>query len=349
MVEDLPNIPDWNQLAFKYDILELNTAVKPFLLNHLLETHGLQKLIYFDPDIYLFAPLDRILSLLDENAAVVTPHITQPIEDECIPGEAEFLQVGTFNLGFLAIAAGATTDAFLRWWQKRLYDFCLANAPLGYFTDQKWVNLAPDLFGGFYSLRDSHYNIAYWNLHYRATRLQFQGHQALLDDSPICFFHFSGFRPDQPETVSKYQNRIEFKQYPNLRPIFEFYADELLQCGFNEAKKWTYVYGFFDNGVAIPAMARVAYQHLDWAQRCNFGDPFQTAGDRTFFTWVSRDRQCRREWAVQVVGNALRQSLWKRLQMLGRAASLDPSVILTHFPIVSRIYWFLNSRLPKKR
>ena len=40
--------------AMKYDILELNTNVKPTFLKHLLERYGLTKLVYLDPDIFVY-------------------------------------------------------------------------------------------------------------------------------------------------------------------------------------------------------------------------------------------------------------------------------------------------------
>lgn len=288
LVQDLPNVPDATSLFFKYGLLELNTAVKPFFMAHLLETRKLRKLVYFDPDIYLFAPLDPVLRPLDEYAVVLTPHITQPIEDDREPGEVNFLRAGTFNLGFVAVAAGDSTDAFLHWWQKRLYDFCLTDQTRGYFTDQKWVNLAPALFDGFYTLKDPGCNIAYWNLHYRAPNIALRADRAFLGDAPVCFFHFSGFRPEQPDVVSKYQDRIQFADHPNLRAVFDFYADELRRCGIGDAEKWPYAYGRFDNGVAIPALARTLYLSLDPARRRGFGDPFQAEGDGSFFAWLTR-------------------------------------------------------------
>src|SRR4051812_2497856 len=51
-VEDL-GIENFESIAFKYDILELNTNVKATFLKNLLG-RSISKLIYFDPDIRLF-------------------------------------------------------------------------------------------------------------------------------------------------------------------------------------------------------------------------------------------------------------------------------------------------------
>ena len=51
---DIPNVTSW---MFGYTIVELATAVKPFMAGKLLSVAGCQKLIYFDPDIVLFLRL----------------------------------------------------------------------------------------------------------------------------------------------------------------------------------------------------------------------------------------------------------------------------------------------------
>ena len=47
------DIPGKDSFRFKYNILELNTAVKPYFLSYLLDSFKIEKLIYFDPDIPL--------------------------------------------------------------------------------------------------------------------------------------------------------------------------------------------------------------------------------------------------------------------------------------------------------
>ena len=43
-------IPDLGRLIYQYTILELNTAIKPYVFEQLFHT-GFKKVIYFDPDI----------------------------------------------------------------------------------------------------------------------------------------------------------------------------------------------------------------------------------------------------------------------------------------------------------
>ena len=57
-----PNI-EWVQ--FKYTVLELSTALKPYAFDHLFRNHSLDRIIYLDPDIKLYSPLDKVIDALD--------------------------------------------------------------------------------------------------------------------------------------------------------------------------------------------------------------------------------------------------------------------------------------------
>jgi len=50
---------EFQRMVMIYDVLELATAVKPWLLRTLLAEDG-DAVAYFDPDIEVFAPLDEI-------------------------------------------------------------------------------------------------------------------------------------------------------------------------------------------------------------------------------------------------------------------------------------------------
>ena len=52
--------------GMKYDILELNTNVKPSFMKYLLKTYGLEQLIYLDPDIFVYSPLTPVFEALED-------------------------------------------------------------------------------------------------------------------------------------------------------------------------------------------------------------------------------------------------------------------------------------------
>ena len=70
--EDL-NIPKSKWFHFKYTVLELSTAVKPYVLEFLFHRYNLDKIIYLDPDIKVYSSLQPLLDKLDVSPAVITP------------------------------------------------------------------------------------------------------------------------------------------------------------------------------------------------------------------------------------------------------------------------------------
>ncbi len=288
-IEQLDNVPELRSFIFKYTLLECNTAIKPFLLEHLFERHDLERLIYFDPDILITGSLDPLAELLERHSIVLTPHLDAPIEDGAWPGELAILQSGAYNLGFIALRRGDVTRRLLPWWQDRLYDQCLVRIEKGLFVDQKWIDLVPGMFSGsageVYVLTNPGYNVAYWNLHGRTVTLD--GDAPEVNGEPLIFFHFSGVEPESLEQVSKHQDRFTLGGVGEAAELFRRYSELLIDAGYHEAKPWPYAYGRFDNGVPIPDMARSLYHAQSPARRARFGDPFTTGGEESFFHWLN--------------------------------------------------------------
>ena len=64
-------IPEFQNLAFRCDILELNTAVKPFVFKYLRDEVGLDRVFYFDPDILVHDRLGGLEEVLASHQAVI--------------------------------------------------------------------------------------------------------------------------------------------------------------------------------------------------------------------------------------------------------------------------------------
>jgi len=256
-VEQLP-LPKMREFLFRYGIMELNTAVKPWMFAY-LRRQGYQRVVYLDPDILVVNRLIDIERLLDEGiAVVVTPHLTAPIDDGCHPSELDIMRSGAYNLGFMAIAGVPAADAFIDWWQDKLEFGAVSDPDRGLFTDQKWVDLAPGMFGNFAILRDAGYNVAYWNLpHRQITR---QGEVWMADDRPLRFFHFSGFDPLNPKPFSKHQNRLSLDTIGAARALALDYAARVLSHGHAHYRALPYAFGTFEDGTPIPAAIRALYR-----------------------------------------------------------------------------------------
>ncbi|HKI06225.1 MAG TPA: glycosyltransferase [Thermoanaerobaculia bacterium] len=276
-------IPAFSHFAFRYSLLELNTAVKPYYLLHLRRTEGIDRLCYFDPDILVTGDLSGLYGRLDAADAVLTPHLTAPLEDLGLPSELDILLAGTYNLGFLGLAFNERTLAFVDWWARRLYRDCLHEVERGLFVDQRWMDLAPSFLQRVDVLRDPGFNMAYWNLPHRS--LTGKNGAWEVNGTPLRFFHFSGYDPRRPEIVSKYQNRYSLADRPDLAALFRLYGERIREEGHEEVQGVPYGYGTFDNGAAIPVVARKALRLTDPEGR-RWPDPFAAAGPDSFFQWL---------------------------------------------------------------
>jgi glycosyltransferase involved in cell wall biosynthesis/SAM-dependent methyltransferase len=269
---------------FKYNVLELCTAVKPFLLEHLFKKFGLRKVVYLDPDVLVTDTLHDLSNLLDSHDIILTPHILEPVDDDRRPSELDILLAGTYNLGFIAISSTGDALSFLRWWQRRVYDYCTMDPLRGLHVDQKWVELALGFFHSIHILRDPGYNVAYWNMGTR--RLTVSGGRYFTDNRPLRFFHFSGLDPDDVNGISRHQNRVTLGNQPEYRPLFETYRNLLDSNGYQTVRRWPYTYDYFDNEVRIPEPARRMYRESTELQK-KYPDPFATRTREAYLEWLN--------------------------------------------------------------
>ncbi|HHY80979.1 MAG TPA: glycosyltransferase [Thermoanaerobacter sp.] len=240
-LRDKIDIPNLEEMLFKYNVLEMNTAIKPFFLEYLLSI-GYEKVVYFDPDILILNRIDEIEKLLEEYNIILTPHILENIPDDGKkPTNLDILISGIYNLGFLAIKNTKETIKFLKWWQEKLLDGCFMNIEKGFHVDQKWIDFVPALFQRVHILKKKSYNVAYWNLHER--KIIFKDGKWYVNEEPLIFFHFSGFIIEDIDRISKHQSRFSLNDFPVLKKLFNFYRTELLKNDFVNINNKPYFFG----------------------------------------------------------------------------------------------------------
>jgi hypothetical protein len=281
------NLDTFHELAFKYDVVELSTAVKPAFLSFLLERE--QTVIYLDPDILVMRRFVELQRMLRTSPIVLTPHILSPLPlDGLRPSENDMLISGAYNLGFLALRRSEDTTSLLTWWHSRLEDGCRIDVPNGLFTDQKWIDLVPGYYDSVGILRHPAYNVAFWNLHERA--LERRGLSFSANGRPIAFYHFSGFAPDRPNELSKHQTRIRVEPGTALAGLLNLYSDLHMQSGYATCSAWEYAFTRFTNGIRVSLPLRRLYLNLNDATRRRFGNPFDTTGPDSFLSWAIAPR-----------------------------------------------------------
>ncbi|MDD5194872.1 MAG: glycosyl transferase [Candidatus Omnitrophica bacterium] len=182
------DIPNFNEMITNYDIVELNTAIKPSFFKYLFKTHdNFKNILYLDPDIMIFDELTFINQALNEFDILLTPQINRPMKDSGI--ERFYLRSGLYNLGFIGLKRSKAAFDFLDWWQERLRKYCKLSD--GLYVDQKWVDFAPIFFDNVGILKHPGLNVACWNMHERSI-MKKDNKFFVNNEYPLIFFHFSG-------------------------------------------------------------------------------------------------------------------------------------------------------------
>jgi glycosyltransferase involved in cell wall biosynthesis len=274
------NLPDGDDFLFQYNVLELNTAVKPWALAHLVE-QGYQNVLYIDPDIVLYRPLTEVFEPLGQGAdLVLTPHLLAPVTDTLNPGELDIRRAGTYNLGFCALRGGPNMLAMLHWWQSKLQRHCVIAHDQGIFVDQSWMDLVPGLFENVNILRHPGYNVAYWNLAQRPVTYAVNAANdapgsCLVAGQPLAFFHYSGLNPTSPEAVSKYQNRFTLGNIaPPVAALIADYCQRVTANGLAHYRTQAYGFGAFDDATPILDADRTRFRTSDPLRQYALGQPF---------------------------------------------------------------------------
>lgn len=264
--------PQWHSMAFYYDITEFNTALKPFLLENLLKD-GYQAVIYLDPDIEIYSPLDELSRLLQEYEVLLTPHVCHPVpEDGKSPTMESYLRAGQFNLGFIAVSDSKAVRQILTWWQGVLLEKCLFDANSRFFVDQFWAAAIPSFLDKVFILRDPAYNMAYWNIFQR--KLEMVNGKWLADGRELKFFHFSGLTPNDLTKVSIHQNRITASVGSPLHKLLSEYFEKIRHQEWAIFSDRLYSFAKYTNGEPITIDERRTYLSMNMKEREAIGDPF---------------------------------------------------------------------------
>jgi hypothetical protein len=282
----------WYRMAFQYNLVEFCTAIKPKCFEYLFTSNKADKIIYLDPDVFVYNSLETIFSKLNNASIVVTPHITQAH----IPFKGDypdylFLVNGMFNLGFLALKTSPVTQHFLNWWHDRLLNGCYFDNEKGMATDQKWINFLPCFFNNYelIVLKDPGLNAAPWNFFERKLTLVESDLQVIprINDvsgekSKLVFVHFSGY--DYKSIINKNTTHKAdgFTHYPDWEPALQQYAAALASSDFILFAKLTYTYNYFKNGKSIMHLNRRIYRRLVEGGRNSFSNAFET-GEQSFY------------------------------------------------------------------
>jgi hypothetical protein len=266
------------RLFFRYSRLELATAVKPPFLRDLFGRTGCERVVYLDPDVQLIAPLTPVVAALDAGATIcLTPHVLEvPPSDGKEPSAEGLRRAGLFNLGFIALARHPMLDAFLaQWWAHTERD-CRIDFARGLFLDQRCLDDLPARHPGVSALAHRGCNVAYWNLGERPLVADPTAGQSrlLAGPDPLLFFHWSGFDPNSPDRLSRFQDRFRLRDLPVVADLCDRYRQALLAAGEARCQSFEYAFDRFRDRTPIIDAARSLYRTSESVQQDGGDDPF---------------------------------------------------------------------------
>jgi hypothetical protein len=281
-------LPAYRDMAFKYDLVEFATSIKPFVFHHLFERHGYAKVLYLDPDMYVYRDLEPIFAMLHEHFLVLTPHMLEmATSDRGAISEETILFVGAYNLGFAGLNSSPDGRRVVDWWKTRLAKKGYADRWDALHVDQKWMDLLPGFFDrGVLVSRHPGINVSHWNMHER--ELTAADGEYRVNGQPLLVFHFSGFDPKRPDLITgpHKQTLVTLENRPAYRPLFEDYAAHLLRNQ-DEVERLPYAFSRFADGTPIFAFHRRLYRKLT-EMGLRFDDPF-AVGPGTFHAALGKD------------------------------------------------------------
>ena len=266
----ISGFPGW---LFKHELVEACTAVKATMLRRLLE-QGAEKVIYLDPDIAAFAPLDPLGDRLDAASIVLTPHQTAPdtTPEAARDNEGGSMRYGIYNLGFLGVRNDKTGRDFAAWWEERLLAACYDAPESGIFTDQKYCDLVPGLFPGVHIVRDPGCNLASWNIAHRPVRITPAG-AITAGGHLLRFYHFSKIGPLGTRTAGDIMTERYAGENFEVFEVVAWYKRAIAAAAVPGLDSHPWHYGHFADATPIPRAARLLWRGRPDLVRA-FPDPF---------------------------------------------------------------------------
>lgn len=279
-LDDL-GIPRMRSWLFGHGLVEACTALKAAAMLRLMDA-GYDRVIYLDPDIAVFHPLDPALDTVAGASIVLVPHQAEPNWQPVaiLDNEMASLRYGVFNLGFIAVRADPAGRAFASWWAMQVHAACRDAPDEGLFTDQKYADLVPCLFPGVAVLRDPGCNVASWNLSTRRLRINRDGGMTA-NGVPLRYCHFT-------KVGGIGDLMLERSAGDAVEPleIWAWYRGELARhLAQQQVPADWWHYARFAGGVPVtPAMRHLYRTRSDLVAA--FADPF-SAGEGSLLDWIT--------------------------------------------------------------
>ncbi len=158
----------------------------PSLPLFILNKHSEVDLItYLDADLFFFADPKPIFDEITDHSIAIIAH-------RFPPSLRSLERHGIYNVGWLSFKRDKSAFTCLQWWRERCNEWCYDRVEDGRFADQKYLDDWPVRFQNVVVLRHIGADLAPWNI--ANYQISAEGNHVWVDDVPLIFFHFHGFK-----------------------------------------------------------------------------------------------------------------------------------------------------------
>jgi len=197
--EIIGRFPELSRARTNRKIVEFYFTLTPYLLKlSLLEKPEGHVSIYLDADLYFFASPNKVINDLGGSSVAIIAHN--------YPKRLRHLEkkYGKFNVGLMAFRNNPSGQEILDWWAERCIEWCHDFPDDGKYADQGYLN-------GFLKFSDQPkvlgnpgFNLAPWNT--ASSTLKVDSGTFFVNDTPLIFFHFHGFKKQGRYWISSQMN-----------------------------------------------------------------------------------------------------------------------------------------------
>jgi hypothetical protein len=277
-------LPDPLGFRFQYNELELSYACTPYLIEHLLD-EGFDGVVFLKQETLVLDSLAPLFEKLRTYSLVLTPHFLElPGGSGALRSEINVLRAGVFNGGVLGFSNCEEARIVLDWWKRKLRRNCFRAPEEGLHFEQRWLDFMPCIAPRSHILRDPGVNVGHWNLPER--RIRVRDGRVTANGSPCRVFRFSGYQPENPRMVTKYNLQTTIEGAADAAEVFRQYQTAIERSGWPDTQRLPYAFDSFQNGQPITDAIRRSYHDLGDAAS-EFGDPFETERPGSFYNWLA--------------------------------------------------------------
>ncbi len=194
--------PDLLEVKAERNTLEYYYTCGPSFIRYVLNINpDIDLITYLDADMYFYSNPQPLFDLFNGHSIGVVGHN--------LPEFRRSYKTGLFNVGWISFRRDDDGMACLYHWQSQCIDWCYERYEDGKYCDQLYLDEWPKLYTGFYEFTHHGANVASWNV--GDYRFSLRNSQVFVDDDPLVFYHFHGFKKIAP-------NIYNTNLFLNLKP-----------------------------------------------------------------------------------------------------------------------------------